>query len=272
MQTRSIVVHLTDDPQYADRLAVAIDLALRFGAHIDVVYTVPPAHAPAGTIGRAASMEYLAEMAEAARTKAARIETEAATRCKAQLASWRWHLAEGDEVEALVGFARRADLLIVRQISQGLLEDLVTTDITERLLIEGGAALLLVPATWAAEPIGRRVLVAWNRSREAIAAVRDALGFLAMADGVVILAARDGAASEAPGADLAAYLAQHGIQASVVAAAGDSDEAILETAKSQGCDLVVMGGFGHSRLAEFVLGGATQFMLRHTTIPVLMRH
>jgi nucleotide-binding universal stress UspA family protein len=270
--TKSIVVHLADDPQYADRLAIAIDLALRIDAHLDVVYTIPPPHSPAGTVGRAASMEFLAEMAEAARDKAAHVGEEVAARCAPALEAWRWHVAEGDEAESLVGYARLADIVVVRMVSMGLLEDMVTSDLAERVLQAAGCPLLLVPATWGAQPVARRILIGWNKSKEAIAAVRDALSLLAAAESVGILAAGDATTAQLAGAELVAYLAQHGVQATVVGASGKGDETLLETAKERGCDLVVMGAFGHSRLAEFVMGGATQFMLRHTTIPVLMRH
>lgn len=272
MHTKSIVVHLADDPRHADRLAIAIDLARRTGAHLDVVYTIPPPHSPAGTVGRAASMEFLAEMAEAARDKAARVGEEVAARCNADLEAWRWHLVEGDEVEALVGFARLADLVVLRQVSMGVLEDMVSTDVTERLLQTAGCPLMLVPDTWGAQPVGRRALIGWNKSKESSAAVRDALSILAAAESVAIVAPGDPTEAAAAAAELVAYLARHGVTATAVPARGAGDETLLETAKEHGCDLLVMGAFGHSRLAEFVLGGATQFMLRHSTIPVLMRH
>lgn len=272
MHTTSIAVHLADDPEYADRLAIAIDLALRIGAHLDVVYTIPPPHSPAGTVGRAASMEFLAEMAEAARDRAARVGEEVAARCAPALKAWRWHVAEGDEAESVVGYARLADLVVLRQVSMGLLEDMVSTDLTERVLQTAGCPLLLVPASWGAQPVARRILVGWNKSKESIAAVRDALSLLAAAESVAIVAPGDATESAAVAAELVGYLAQHGVQATAVGASGKGDETLLETAREHGCDLVVMGAFGHSRLAEFVLGGATQFMLRHTTIPVLMRY
>jgi nucleotide-binding universal stress UspA family protein len=127
--------------------------------------------------------------------------------------------------------------------------------------------------------IGRRVLIGWNGSPEAARAVHDALPLMVGAEAVTVVTidpeGGPGANEEGPGADIARHLARHGLPVMVrrvtgpAAAAGDL---LLNEAADLGADLIVMGAFGHSRLREFVLGGATRTLLAQMTAPVLMAH
>ena len=123
---------------------------------------------------------------------------------------------------------------------------------------------------------GKRVLVAWNASREAARAVSDALPLLAGADAVEIVAfAPGGDHGEPPAADIALYLARHGVKAIAardVAPGIDIGARILTRAANADADLIVMGAYGHSRLRELALGGATRTLLEAMTVPVLMAH
>ena len=119
----------------------------------------------------------------------------------------------------------------------------------------------------APEPL-RRILVAWNGSREAARAVHDALPFLLAAERTTVLIvdpqAQSSNVGEPPGADLAAHLARHGVRVEIKTVPGGglaAGDAILAQAADEGADLLVMGGYGHSRLWEMVLGGATRHLL-----------
>jgi nucleotide-binding universal stress UspA family protein len=124
------------------------------------------------------------------------------------------------------------------------------------------------------------VLVAWKPSREATRAVNDALPLLEAADQVTVLVVdttgpRHHREEAEPGSGIALHLARHGIKAVVeqtVAAGQSVADAMLSRAAELGCDLIVMGAYGHSRLRELVLGGVTREILRHMTVPVLMSH
>jgi nucleotide-binding universal stress UspA family protein len=125
----------------------------------------------------------------------------------------------------------------------------------------------------------RRAIVAWDGSREAARAAHDALPLLRLAEEAIVLIvdARDlGArAGQQPGADVAAHLARHGVGARVkrVTSGGTGiGELILAQAGEEGADLLVMGGYGHSRLREMLVGGVTRHVLEHTTVPVLFAH
>jgi len=127
--------------------------------------------------------------------------------------------------------------------------------------------------------IGKCVLVAWDASREAARAVADAMPLLAAADAVIVLAVDpqpgpDGH-GEIPGADIALHLARHGVKAQIertVSAGVPIGELLLSRAADLGADMLVMGAYGHSRVRELLLGGATRSILASMTIPVLMSH
>jgi nucleotide-binding universal stress UspA family protein len=136
---------------------------------------------------------------------------------------------------------------------------------------------LIVPAVGRFERVGRRVLVAWNASREAARALGDALPLLVDAQAVTVLSIGSTATidNEHRGADVTRRLARHGITATAAASiAKDADvgDVLLSRAADHGADLIVMGAYGHSRTREWLLGGAARHLLRHMTVPVLMAH
>jgi nucleotide-binding universal stress UspA family protein len=121
------------------------------------------------------------------------------------------------------------------------------------------------------------VLVCWDGGRTAARAIGDAIPFLtrAKAVDVVIVATEPGKGDEIPGADMGRHLARHGLKVEVkriVAPDIDVANAILSYAADSSADFMVMGGYGHSRLREFILGGATRRILQSMTVPVLMSH
>jgi nucleotide-binding universal stress UspA family protein len=137
----------------------------------------------------------------------------------------------------------------------------------------------VVPYIGGSDIIGRRALVAWNASREAARALNDAIPLLEDAENVTVLSVnpKRGIRGEGdlPAADIALHLARHGMKAEasyVVAEDIGVGDALLSRAADLGSDLIVMGGYGHSRLREIVLGGATRTVLRHMTVPVLLSH
>ncbi|MEL6680139.1 MAG: universal stress protein, partial [Pseudomonadota bacterium] len=143
----------------------------------------------------------------------------------------------------------------------------------ERALFAAETAQLVLPAR-AVESVGSSVLIAWNGGAETIRAVRQSMPFLRRARGIEILMVdpEDGDAAALPGRDLATYLARHDLSVTVetVAAGGRPVAEILrERAGEVGADLIVMGAYGHSRLREYTIGGATRDMLRGLTVPVL---
>lgn len=174
--------------------------------------------------------------------------------------------------------ARYSDLLVMPQSDPDYL-GFDGDSLVQDVVLDVGRPILIAPYSGAGPDCGEKVVVAWDASREATRAVSDALPILERAREVVILVIEpkksDSAHGAEPGADIARYLAQHGCQVRVEVVAktkvGVGDE-ILNSLTDLSADLLVMGAYGHSRLRELVLGGATRTILTSMTRPVLMAH
>lgn len=170
--------------------------------------------------------------------------------------------------------ARHADLTIVRR------PDLDSADaIVDGALFESGRPVVIVPGGWKGGTIAKSIVVCWKPTREAARALGDADEFLGGADQISVVTV-DATPSESgfgehPGADIAAHLARRKLKVSLanIDSIGRSQaKAIQDHALSVNADLIVMGGYGRSRLSEFVFGGMTREMLQTATIPILMAH
>jgi nucleotide-binding universal stress UspA family protein len=171
--------------------------------------------------------------------------------------------------------ARRFDLSIVGQAEPETSG--VEEIIAESALFESGRPVIIVPYIQKGPLKLDRVMVCWDGSRTATRAIADAMPLLRRSGRVevVIVANERGKKDEIEGADMGAHLARHGLNVEVNRTAlGDIDVAdvILSHAADAGSDFIVMGGYGHSRLREFVLGGVTRSIMRSMTAPVLMSH
>ena len=171
--------------------------------------------------------------------------------------------------------ARRFDLAIVGQAEPET--NAVEEVIVQAALFESGRPVIVVPYIQKAPLKLDRVMVCWDGSRAATRAIGDAMPLLERAGRVeiVIVANERGKQDEIEGADMGQHLARHGLNVELKRAViGDIDVAdvILSHAADAGSDFIVMGGYGHSRLREFVLGGVTRSILRTMTAPVLMSH
>jgi nucleotide-binding universal stress UspA family protein len=171
--------------------------------------------------------------------------------------------------------ARRFDLSIVGQAEPeaSAAEEMIA----EAALFESGRPVIIVPYIQKAPLKLDRVMLCWDGSRAATRAIADAMPLLNRAGRVeiVIVANEHGKQDEIEGADMGAHLARHGLNVEVKRTVlGDIDVAdvILSHAADAGSDFIVMGGYGHSRLREFVLGGVTRSIFRSMTAPVLMSH
>lgn len=274
MPIKTILLHMANDDAHATRLAVAAALAKRFSAHVQALYIATPVSMPAGATGRAASYGYIAEATAIAHENAERIEAEV------QLAladlSYSWSLEEGDHVALLAERAPYADLTIIAQSAAQRSGERVALHAPDRLPLETvGPTLLLPPVQPATAPIGRNILIAWKNSRESARAVRNAMPFLEEAESVTVLTIDPPGKTPEDGVELVGWLARHGIAAhhhAAVALGGEVGDLILACAGEIGADLLVMGAYGHSRLREMVLGGATRSVLSNTPLPVLISH
>lgn len=171
--------------------------------------------------------------------------------------------------------ARRFDLSILAQPEPD--KPALDRLIVEAALFDSGRPLLVVPYIQRSGLQLDRVMVCWDGSRSAARAAADAIPFIvrAKAAQIVIVATEAAKSDEMPGADIAHHLARHGAKVEVqrlVATEIDVASTILSYAADSSADLLVMGGYGHSRLREFILGGATRGILAAMTVPTLMSH
>jgi nucleotide-binding universal stress UspA family protein len=277
MSYRTIVIHADHTPGSEARFTLAAELALREGAHlVGVAITGVPRYMRAGGLFEGSGVivgEYLAHRARRADLALAQFEEITA---RLGVASREQRRLDEDAYAGLCLQARYADLLVLGQADpHDRDEDGWLLDLPDYIVINCGRPVLLVPRSGNAGCALRRPLVAWNGSLEAAKAVTAALPLLRRAGQATLAVFGDGAGlGQQPGADIALYLARHDVKVEVVHRPQpvDAGHAILSLAGDLGADLLVMGAYGHSRLREMVLGGATRTILASATLPVLMAH
>jgi nucleotide-binding universal stress UspA family protein len=280
MAIRDILVHLDATPRAAARLDVAAQLAQRLQAHLTGLFVLDipiPAFAGGEVAGAAAVADLIEAMRADGLKDAARVEAAFRETLRREGLAGEWRLAEGMTAGQLALHGRYADLLVAGQSEPS--EAVAGNAAIEAALFQTGRPVLVVPRAGAVTSLGKRVLVGWNASREASRALHDALPLIAGAESVTVLTinAEPGADGhgEEPGADIARHLARHGLKVTVrriVGAEIGAGDMLLNEAADLGADLLVMGGYGHSRFREFMLGGATRTLLGQMTVPVLMSH
>lgn len=276
MSLKDIVVLLDQVRETSPATQMAIDLARRAEAHlvgvalaIDPIvpgFIMAPIPVDAFEVARTQSLE-------AARAALDRFE--AATHREGVSAEPR--LAEvliGGVPETFTAQARLTDLIVIGQSDPDRPEPLRGV-LIEAALFDGVAPLLLVPYINKGGLEAKRVMIAWDGSRAAARAVHAALPLLPLAAELSVVIVGPVAKQGEPGADIATYLARHGLQVTVEtlpAAPSGVADTLLNHVADRKYDLVVMGGYGHSRFREMILGGATRDMLKTMTVPVLMAH
>ena len=177
--------------------------------------------------------------------------------------------------EQLGRLGRRFDLVVVGQAQRD--EASAAEVVDEGVLVDSGRPVIFVPYIQKAGLKLDRVMVCWDGSRAATRAIADAMPFLKKSKQVeiVMVSAKKPKDDEIAGADLGQHLARHGLKVDVkriTSTETDVSSTILSYAADSSTDLIVMGGYGHSRLREFILGGVTRGLLESMTVPVLMSH
>jgi nucleotide-binding universal stress UspA family protein len=284
MGLKDLLVHVDGARGHEARLRIAAELAHRHEAHLSGLFVIEAVNlagffSPGGAdLAQAEILQSIQEQHESAR-RALGERLAAAFRARLNDAGvlGEWRLAHGDPGERVTLHARYADLVILGQRDPDAPS--LGSAVPEAVLLGSGRPVLVVPYIGADRPVGHRVLLAWNGSREAARAANDAVPLVAPGGRVTVLAINParGLAGDAdlPAADMAHHLARHGITAEAAHTAADDvtiGDLILSRAADMGADLIVMGGYGHSRAREFVLGGATRALLGHMTVPVLFSH
>jgi len=274
---KTLLVPVDGRSRSARSVELACRIARTFDAHVIGLFVRPSTYIPSPVLaeGGAELLQELQDKMIRELAEGAKMQFDAGVKAtSAGRAEWR--TAEGDRAEVVALHARYADLVVLNQTDPSAAD---ASHFADSVLLSVGRPMLLVPYTGEMKTFGQNVLVCWNASREAARAVTDALPLLKRAEQVTVMSVdgRDSPAghSESPGADIALFLTRHGVKAKAertVSGGVDIGDVILSRAFDAGADLIVMGGYGHSRVREIVLGGATRTVLRTMTVPVLMSH
>ncbi len=278
MSYRTILVHADNAANAEARLRLAAELARREEAHLvgAAMSGVPRfissgrALDPAGTL-MAGYLSHAASRTDQALALFARVADSTG------VASFEPRRRDEDEYSGLCLQARYADLVVLGQGNPDARdESALLADLPEHVILNSGKPVLLVPYAGRFATVAERPLIAWNGSVEAARAVAGAIPLLRRARSatVAVLNPDSGGHGGQPGADIAQFLARHGVQVEVMTSPTPIDvgNAILSLAATIGADLLVMGCYGHSRLRERMLGGASHTVLATMTLPVLMAH
>jgi nucleotide-binding universal stress UspA family protein len=274
---KDVVVNLTGGHPQEFASDYAISIAATFGAHVAGVGFIFEPVIPGSMLGGIPTdliEVQREENSKAAKEAIARFEAGA----KAANVSAETRMVDASVAGAsdLFGrIARRFDIAIVGQArrEQGASEELLI----EGALFGSGRPVVIVPFVQKQGLKLDRVIICWDGSRPAARAIADSMPFLqrAKAIEIVVVTGERDKSGEITGTNMRRHLARHGITVEIkhiTGASADVPNTILSHAADSGTDFMVLGGYGHSRLREFILGGVTRSIMRSMTVPVLMSH
>ncbi len=284
---RHVLVHVSDSERSRNVLHCAATIAAAQEASVAAIHAMQPPHLGAYISPETAmAAAQFTEEALRNRAAAARARVLEVDRASGLRISFESH--GGEPVATMTSRSRVADLVVVGQPDEDD-ADGPSPRLASQLLVGAGCPVLLVPHAGTVKSCGSAVLVAWSATRESARALHDALPVLQRAARVEVV--RIGANSQVgePLDAVAAYLHAHGVSATCAVKAvreisigermltptvvdASIAELLLSHAADMNADLIVMGGYGHPRAYEFLLGGVTRTMLASMTVPVLMSH
>lgn len=276
---KTILVHVDGTARSAQRVEIASRLAILHDAHLVgtaltglSAYVFPgPALAP--------GMPAISFPIEELRAEADRaLDVFDASARRAGVQSFERRRIDDEAAMGVSAQARYCDLVVISQTAPDEFLPRLPSDFPEFVLLNSARPVLVVPVIGIQGDLGRRVTVAWNGSADAVRAITSAIALLQHAEQVSLVVfnadAEPDLHGEVPGADIALYLARHGIRVEVTSASSPADEgeSLLSFAADKGSDLIVMGAYGHSRFREILLGGASRTALKSSPIPLWMAH
>lgn len=279
MGIKDILVHLSGTEGGKAVVETAVGLAVKHDARLIGLFAGVPYDLPTYVIAQLPADVITAHQAHVEETAKATAEMFEKA-CSANGISHDYR--EGDWREpvddVVCMHARYADLvMIAKPAADGAVAH--AREVADRIVLGSGAPVMIVPPTAAKKGIGDKVLVGWDGGAHAARAIRDALPILTGASAVKVLCVdpKPGRAGlgDLPGADLSAFLATHGVKAEadhMKSVGGDVGATLLNEASDFGADLIVTGGYGHSRLGELLLGGVTDTLMEQSATAVLMSH
>lgn len=276
---KDILVHIPSVQSARPVIGAALSLAKRGAGRVDAVaFGYEPVVAQVALDGAAAVATVLEVQQERALEQADAVLSvfEAEAKLSGVTYALRSFTAAPADAPRIIGeLSRLYELTVVTQPEPGrsIFDDLIP----QSALFNSGGPILIIPYVQKDPVTNDSVLICWNGSREAARAVRDAMPFIVAAKSVRIIAVNERRldAGEATARALVVHLARQGVASDVEEVTGSGSDvynSILSRASDYGADLLVMGGYGHSRLREIILGGVTRGVFETMTVPVLMSH
>lgn len=279
MSYKTILVHVDHSKHAAVRIRIAAEMAVKENAHLIGAamtglsrYLYEENAIELNRTVIASHVDFLHQQAETALVQFERIAAQVG------VLSVERRLVKDDNHGGLTLQARYSDLVVLGQIDMDEPSARAIADLPEYVVLNSGRPVLIVPYAGVFKTVGDRVLVAWDGRMESTRAVCDAIPLLRRASNVVIALFNPSSDAdghgEQPGADIALFLARHDVKVEVMPQATSIDigNALLSLASDLNSDLIVMGGYGHTRFREVLLGGVTRTVLATMTVPVLMAH
>ena len=273
---KDVIVNLSVGAKANSASDYAISLAAALNAHLTGIIFLYGPTMPVSRAGYVPPELEVIERHNEAAVKAVRESfTAASTRTGVNAESLTVSASLVSAGDQFGQIARRFDLAVVGQAEPET--KMVEENIIEAALFDSGGPVTIVPYIQRAPLRLDHIMVCWDGSRAAARAIRDAMPFLRRAGRIEVVNVTNerGKQDQIECADIGAHLAHHGLNVAIKRIPpGDVDVAavLLSHAADEDIDFIVMGGYGHSRLREFVLGGVTRSMLRTMTVPVLMSH
>lgn len=279
MPYKTILVHLDETARCQERVRIAAQIANAHEAHLIGAAMIGVSTYSFQSSEISQHDPNLIRHLEFLRARAARaVDLFEQSMCKAGVNSFEGRVVDGEAGEGMSLQARYCDLVVIGQTDLDEKASVVAPDFPEYMVLHAGRPVLVIPRKGEFADVGRRTLISWDASRGATRSVTDAIPLLRSAD-IVQLAvfnadARTEEHGERPGDDVALYLARHGINIEVLQHQTSSDvgSALLALAEELSSDLIVMGGYGHSRFRQMLLGGVTRTVLSQMKVPVMMSH
>jgi nucleotide-binding universal stress UspA family protein len=274
---KELIVHIKNDEAQEPYLQITTQLARRFSARATGIFPLPDLALMRHVLDRVSDESAIQQYVREAYERAERYEARFRQAMQRSSVDCDWRTGEGDPAQIMVLAGRVADLIVIEQRKPQVNES--AWDVPETVALSSGTPTLVVPHSRSFGDIGKRILIAWNGGREAARAISSALPLLDAADSIVVL---NGLSKEQfttvtrrPQLHVRRRLMAHCANVEVAdfqPRSGEEGTEILSSAQAHGCDLIVMGAYGHSRVRELLLGGATREIFRNMDRPVLFAH
>ena len=286
---KTILVPSSGDASDTGCFDAALTIARTFNAHIDVLHVrVDPIEVALAMTSEPGGVPLIEDLVERLRQDADQREATArwifqdfCTREKLQIvdhpqpdatvASAQWHVETGNDATTIASFGRAADLIVT---GRGADHQVTNRSLLETALLETGRPLLIPSHRASSSLIGGTVAIAWKDTSQAARAVAAAMPFLSRAKDIIVMTVAEREEPDGSADRLVGNLAWHGFRASkqVLHPAGEDAVDTLLSAAQERAALLVMGGYGHSRMREWIFGGFTQRVLDDASLPVLLAH